>query len=177
MIKKIISIVSILIVSLIIGVSIYSWNAASILGDSMPMPFKIGYGVILSGSMEPNLSVNDLVIVKKSNNYQVNDIVVYQSGYDLITHRIVKIDGDWIITKGDANNIEDDKITKTSIKGKVILVIPYVGIITNILKQPIGIVIMVALSVILLELSYKNNTNKKEELEIIKDEIDSLKNK
>ena len=45
--------------------------------------------VVLSGSMEPTLSVDDLVIVRAAEDYAVGDVVVYQSGHSLVIHRIV----------------------------------------------------------------------------------------
>ena len=52
------------IISLMIGLRMYYWNSSSLVGNSMPMPFGYGASVVLSGSMEPALSVNDVVIVK-----------------------------------------------------------------------------------------------------------------
>ena len=53
-----------------LGVNIYLANARGILGRQMPMPFGYGIGVVLSGSMEPSLSKNDLIIVKESKELQ-----------------------------------------------------------------------------------------------------------
>ena len=46
-------ILMIVVISLVIGLSIYSWNARRVVGNSLPMPFGIGSSVVLSGSMEP----------------------------------------------------------------------------------------------------------------------------
>ena len=44
------------------GINVYLWNASSLAGNAMPMPFGFGMAVVLSGSMEPVLSVNDLLL-------------------------------------------------------------------------------------------------------------------
>lgn len=79
--------------------------------------------VIKSNSMYPKLKINDIIIIKKSNNYNVKDIITYSTDNEvLITHRIVKSCEDGFITKGDNNNSEDNELVKLeNIKGKVIL--------------------------------------------------------
>ena len=81
------------IISLIIGLSVYRWNAERLAGNAMPMPFGFGMSVVLSGSMEPELSVNDLIIIAESDSYETGDTVVYQSQGDLIIHKIIETDG------------------------------------------------------------------------------------
>ena len=90
------------VLALIIGINLYSFNATTLAGNAMPMRFGIGSAVVLSGSMEPTLSVNDYVIVQAADSYAVGDIVVYQSGNSLVIHRVVEIDGENIIARGDA---------------------------------------------------------------------------
>ncbi|MGB9709852.1 MAG: signal peptidase I [Infirmifilum sp.] len=98
--------------------------------------FSLGYllhtqvplAVVSSWSMEPTLHVGDIVVVYGASQYSIGDIVVYESPSGLIVHRIVGVNGDKFITKGDANpypdSIHPDKFT---IKGRVIFVIPYIG--------------------------------------------------
>jgi signal peptidase len=79
----------------------------------------LGYtaAVVMSGSMEPTLSVDDLVIIRKTDTISPGDIILYQIEGDLVIHRIVEIDGDTITTKGDANNTMDTPFDKSCIKG------------------------------------------------------------
>ena len=71
----------------------------------------------------PILKIKDIIIIKKSNTYNVNDIITYNTENEvLITHRIVKSCEGGFITKGDNNNSEDNELVKLeNIKGKVIL--------------------------------------------------------
>lgn len=83
--------------------------------------FDYSYFKIISGSMEKEIKVNDLVIVKLTSDVKKNDIITYKrEDNKIITHRIIKIEEDTIITKGDANFKEDRPIYRNQIIGKVI---------------------------------------------------------
>ena len=70
--------------------------------------------------MEPTLNVKDLIVVKKTSNISKNDIITYIDGKDFITHRVIKIEGNTLTTKGDSNNSDDVRIDKSKVIGKVI---------------------------------------------------------
>lgn len=174
--KPILRYILLAVVGIMIGLCVYSQNAKGIVKNEMPMPFGYGMSVVLSGSMEDRLSVDDLVIIKATDDYQVNDIVLYQDGNSLVIHRILAIDGDTVTTKGDANNAADEPINKSQIKGVLIYDIAGVGAVVHLLKQPISVVIILAAALLLTELSYrKEKDNDTEELDTIKDEIERLK--
>ncbi len=174
--KSVIRISVLVLLAVLIGVSIYSINASMLGGNALPMPFGFGMTVVLSGSMEPELSVDDLLIVTPSDTYEVGDVVVYQTQRTAVVHRIVAINGDKIITRGDANNTEDDPIAKENIKGKVIFAIPFIGLIVNLIKTPFGTILLLGAAVWLLEASFKKEKDKKaEELAAIRREIEELK--
>jgi len=74
----------------------------------------------------------DILVVKgeKLENLKVGDVIVFSVSNQRvpIVHRIVKIDGDVFITKGDHNRLEDHYSTKyEDIHGKVIFIIPKLG--------------------------------------------------
>ena len=175
-IKTVIRIALLVLVSLIIGLNIYSINASRLGGDSVPMPFGLGAAAVLSGSMEPELSVGDLLIVVESTDYEVDDIIVFQDGRTAVTHRIVSISEDEVITRGDANNTDDSPILYSQIKGKVVIAIPLVGYAVNMVKTPIGTVCILALAIFLMERSFRAEKEQdKKRLEEIKTEIEKLK--
>lgn len=174
--KSVIRISVLVLLAVLIGVSIYSINASMLGGNALPMPFGFGMTVVLSGSMEPELSVDDLLIVTPSDTYEVGDVVVYQTQRTAVVHRIVAINGDKIITRGDANNTDDDPIAKENIKGKVVFAIPFIGLIVNLIKTPFGTILLLGAAVWLLEASFKKEKDKKaEELAAIRREIEELK--
>lgn len=161
---------------LALGINVYMMNASRLMGNQIPMPFGVGFAVVLSGSMEPEMSTGDLIVVCEDNDYKVSDVVVYQNGYSLIVHRIVGIDGDEVVTKGDANNINDAAISVSDIKGKVVMTIPYLGKVMTLIKSPIATVLIVLAAIVLIESSYKEDRKSdNEDLERIREEIRKLK--
>lgn len=93
--------------------------------DKIPNIFGYSLLRIASGSMESKYHVGDYIIIKEQNKYEVNDVVTYIDDYNnLVTHRIVKIDENEVITKGDANNTEDEPFDIVNIQGKVVYKLP-----------------------------------------------------
>ena len=84
---------------------------------------------IETGSMEDNIHAGDYILIYKKKSYKVGEIVTFKKDDYFVTHRIIKKDGNKIITKGDANNTEDEEISNDVIVGKVI----YNGGLLNIL--------------------------------------------
>jgi len=89
--------------------------------------------VVTSWSMEPTLHVGDLIVVSGREPLRIGDVIVYaKPNGELIVHRLVAVEeglqGTLFITKGDANpNVDDPPVDPGRVKGKVILVIPYLG--------------------------------------------------
>ena len=124
-----------------------------------------GYTVfeVSTGSMAKTINVYDVILVKITKDVNENDIVTYKNEDELITHRIMEINGDKIITKGDANNTEDREITKDAIIGKVISVYPRVGIWTKVFSEP-NVLICVFITLILIGIAISKDKiqNRKE---------------
>ena len=131
-----------------IMIKVYHKNYVSTFGYSM---FEIA-----TGSMEPTLNVYDFILVKSDKNLKVNDIITYKEDDSFITHRIISIEGDNLITKSDANNSEDKIINKDKVIGKVVKIFPKLGIIKNIIITPkIMISFLIFILLLNLSLSYK----------------------
>lgn len=174
--KMILRTLLIIFVSLVVGFNLYTWNAQSLMGNTLPMPFGYGAAVVLTGSMEPTIHVNDVILVAEQPTYAENEIAVYQSGSILVVHRILDITDGMVTTKGDANNAPDAPIELSAVKGKVVGVIPGVGGIVKILKTPTATAIMLVGAVLLLEASFRKDKAKgDDQLEKIKEEIRKLK--
>lgn len=121
------------------------------------LPSLFGYSIVtvLSGSMEPEFSPGDMLLIKAQKDYEVGDIVTYEDQSSYVTHRIIEEDQDSYLTKGDANNAPDGKrIPKENIYGAVHLVIPGVGNLVLFLKSPFGILVMIIIFLVLTELSF-----------------------
>lgn len=174
--RSIIRISLLVLLAALIGLSVYSMNARMLGGNAVPMPFGFGLTVVLSGSMEPELSVDDLLVVVAQDSYEVGDVVVFQNQRTAVVHRIIAINGEEIITRGDANSSDDDPITLANIKGRVALAIPFVGYIVHLIKTPVGTLVLLGMAFWLLEASFKKEkAEKKNELDAIRQEIEALK--
>ncbi len=82
---------------------------------------KIQIYVVSTGSMEDNIHIGDYILIYTKDDYKVGDVVTFRNGNYLVTHRIIRKDNNNYITKGDANNMEDEEIFKKDIVGKVII--------------------------------------------------------
>lgn len=114
-----------------------------------------GAYVIVSGSMEPSIHVNDAIVIKRteSTDIEVGDVVTYRSldpSYYgiMITHRIIDIvneDGEIkYVTKGDANQTRDRSLVSLDqIYGEVIMRIPKLGYLQYFLATAYGWIIAV----------------------------------
>lgn len=170
--------VLILVISLTLGLTVYTWNAKRMMHNELPMPFGVGASVVLTGSMEPTLRVNDLVVVRRADEYNVGDIVVFQQGNQLIIHRIIEKNDEEakITTKGDANNIDDGQIPVSAVKGKYSFRVPFVGLIVKGLKTVPGIIIVLGLSAFLMIRSWRNERMESDkDLDDLRKQIAELK--
>lgn len=174
--RAILRIAIIVLMAVLIGASVYSINAARLAGNSLPMPLGFGATVVLSGSMEPTLSVGDLLIVVPSEEYSIGDIVVYESSGISVVHRIIALEDGMAVTQGDANNASDDPISTSSVKGRVVAAIPMLGYLVQLIQTPIVTVILIILAIWLMEASFKHDkeSDEQEREQLIK-EIERLK--
>ena len=99
---------------------------------------------VTSQSMYPDLKRGDLVFIQgvdKAADLRVGDIIAFDSGDGFGIHRIVRIDGPTITTKGDANLIADEPIVFDQVIGRTLTIrgrlakIPYLGNIPVLFKQ------------------------------------------
>jgi len=165
-----------IIIGLFLGVNAYFANAKGLLGNALPMPFGYGIANVMSGSMEPTFSKGALILVKETDQIETGDIVVYQSGSILVVHRIMEIDGNIIVTQGDANNVADDPFDQSLIKGKVIGWIPGLGTVAEVLKRPMVSIFLFLAAFFLSEAAFRRERDEDEQKkELLKEEIRRLK--
>jgi len=102
--------------------------------------------VVISGSMEPAIQTGSVVIVSPivPDTIRKGDIIMYSSldKKSLTTHRVVTVESEptlRFITKGDANKNSDIiPISPGQIVGIVAFTIPYLGLLTQFIKTPLG---------------------------------------
>ena len=156
-VSKIINIIIIILTTVIIIVDLYIMYQKLIKKEGTVKIGGYSAFIITSGSMEPTIKVDDLIIVKEQTTYNEQDIITYKNEKgSMITHRIMKIESDQeIYTKGDNNNTPDDPITLLQIQGKMLFQIKNFGKIVEIMQSPITIVIMIGLIFISLRMNTK----------------------
>lgn len=133
-------VLGILVCLLIIILGIQTYNKL-IVHDETAGILGYNYKTVLTGSMEPAIPVGSIVITKEQSSYEMEDIISFQEEGAIITHRIISIDRERYITKGDANNVADtEEVQQKQILGKVILTIPLLGYLVMWLMSPVGII-------------------------------------
>lgn len=118
-----------------------------------------GYKIykVSSKSMEPNLKYNDFILIKKNSSFKENDIITFKVDDNYLTHRVVSIDGDKIITKGDAIDFNNDAITNDMVEGKMIYKFVVLTVINYFLFRPIFWVIFLLAAIFILYFKMKKN--------------------
>jgi signal peptidase I len=149
------------IISILTILGIYYMIQIKILKKDYANIYGYTFFEVATGSMADTINIGDVVIVKINDEIQENDIIVYKEENSFITHRIIEINEESIITRGDANNSEDKPIQANQILGKVVYNIPQIGTWRRILATPDVIGMIFGIIIILIIMYIK--TSKSEE--------------
>ncbi len=126
----------------IIFVVLIIWGTPKVLAKVLDTPYPIAS--ITSSSMWPVLKSGDMVFirgVKGKSDIKVGDIVVYNNERGFTIHRVIKLGEETFITKGDANNVEDQPVKYQELIGKTVnfkgkpLHLPLLGKLSQIYKK------------------------------------------
>ena len=167
--KKLINIIiTFLCVILIIIILINIKNFSLRNSDRIPSYFGYQFLIERSDSMAKSIMTNDLIIIRKQDNYKVGDIISYlTSDNSLITHRIVDKKNNCFVTKGDNNIAEDKDLVCNNIKGKVLTnfsqlggALYFISSITGLLSILLVIIILLMLDLFVNKLILKKSSVK-----------------
>ena len=147
-------------------------------------PGLFGYRmyVIVSPSMEPQIKVGDIIISKEytGGELAVGDVVTYEGksgdvAGKIITHEIISIDGDHVITKGTANLSADPVICREDIlavmKYQPAVLSAIYGVLTStagfvcLLLLPLAAVIVSEIVSLVLEIKKEGGANDEDKSE------------
>ena len=95
-----------------------------------PLGGPVSYVVTDGISMQPELHEGDLVIVRETGEYDIGDVVAYESESlgRVVLHRIIDVVDDRYIFQGDNNDfVDQDEPTLGSLLGEEWIVLPGVG--------------------------------------------------
>lgn len=122
------------------ALSLWQVISVTVLKQEQPELFGYSHLAVLSGSMEPAISAGDLIIIHRQKEYDTGDIITFSEEGSYTTHRITGLENGTFRTRGDANNVEDERpVAGDRIRGRVILVIPAAGEILLFLRTPVGL--------------------------------------
>ena len=109
--------------------------------------------------MSPYIVKNDIIIVKLNSEIKKNDVITYKLKNDFITHRVVSINKTSYLTRGDYNNVGDEPIPKKDVVGKVVKILPKLGIWKDIIMTP-KVFVLLFITTLLFSSSFKDWTKK-----------------
>lgn len=152
------------IVSILIIIGVYYIVQIKVFQNEYSNLFGYTFFEVATGSMSNTIEIGDIVVVKITKEVNKNEIIVYRDGDNFVTHRLIEKDGDKLVAKGDANNSEDKPITEEQILGRVICVIPKIGIWRKIFLSPEIIGLILALIFLLgIVFQFISNTEERKD--------------
>ena len=130
------------------------------ISGNVPSAFGYQLYVVVSPSMEPQIEVGDVILSKEYDGeaLKVGDVVTYlgktgdMSG-KMITHEIVRIDGDEIVTKGTANQTEDPPISKSDVYSVMLYNTVVISALYGVMTSTAGFICLVVLPLVLMIIS------------------------
>jgi signal peptidase len=109
--------------------------------------FLDGYSVFIvkSDSMKPVFKSGDIVVIGNPGLPFVKDIapgriISFERNSEIVTHRVVSIEGDSISTRGDAqDNIDPWQVSRFfDVRGCYMFHVPYIGLVSAFIKTRLG---------------------------------------
>ena len=146
----------IVIIAVCLGLALYNFIQVKVLNKGYANYFGYTYFHTISGSMENYINIDDFVFVKLTDKVNKDDVVSFKNENMIITHRVVEINDEQIVTKGDANNTIDKPITKSQILGKVIYIGRGYGKFLKIISEPI-VFLSFFVTIILFNLAFSED--------------------
>lgn len=146
--SKILKVASYCLLGVIVCMSLFVVTLR-FLGESTSI-FGYSFYYVLTESMEPEIMAGEMIIGKETDpeDLKVGDIVTYtgESGSfagKIITHKIIRIDGDIITTQGVANDIPDPPIYSSRVMSRYVATIPLAGKIFSVINSKFGFIFLI----------------------------------
>lgn len=157
--KRILNVVLTIVILLLAFVLVLT-TVTRITGNT---PSIFGYSIfrVSTGSMQPELMIGDVILTKEVddvNSLQVGDVITYRGTIGeyanmMITHKIVKAPYEengktYVVTKGVANDIEDQPVEASRISSKLVCKIPFLDWIYGFFLTPWGLLTAILLIIV-----------------------------
>lgn len=158
--KLIYNIITIFVILLIVF-SMYCLIQRYVMNKEYANIFGYTFFQIETGSMSGTIEINDIIIVSITDDVHESDIITYLNNNEIITHRIIKENGDTLTTKGDANNTDDKPIQREQVIGKVVYILSGFGVWKKVFSDwKVIICIIITITIIGMVFSDKDKDNK-----------------
>jgi signal peptidase I len=111
--------------------------------------------VVDGTSMLPRFHRGDLAVVRQASRFAAGDVAAYRSRllYRVVLHRIVKVQGDRYVFKGDNNSwLDPETPSHSQLVGKLWVRVPRAGIAVNVARTPVTGALLTVLLVLVLGL-------------------------
>ena len=169
--SNILSLIIGLILSVVLIINISIMIQAKKDKDKVPSVFGIKPFMVLSGSMEHEIKIGDLILTKivDPSTLTTNDVIAFRDAENTVTtHRIIDIvvqdDVPYFITKGDNNNAQDKNLVEyKDVEGIYIGRIPGVGSIMKSLADPTVVMVIVVGITVVFVISFMISNQRQQE--------------
>ncbi len=153
---------NILMVIFVVTIFIVAYNflQLKLLNKDYVSFFGYSFFEVISDSMAPTLTKQDVIIIKKNDNYIKDSIITYKANNAFVTHRVIEVNSNFYLTRGDANNATDVPVLKEDVVGEVVITLKGLGIWRNILLDPQFLIVLIILVVIINSYFFKDGTLK-----------------
>lgn len=124
---------------------------AVVIGGFVFVHFSPDYNMYLvrSESMKPAINMGDMVVIGPLDGplrgvVEPGSIVTYRRGAELVTHRVLSVDGSTLATKGDAMEDADPwPVSLSDVRGVYLFRIPSIGYFSNFIRTKLGWLVVV----------------------------------
>ena len=122
-----------------------------VIGGFVFVHFSPDYNMYLvrSESMKPAINMGDMVVIGPLDGpirgeAKPGSIVTYLRGTELVTHRVLSVDGSTLLTKGDAVEDADPwPVSLSDVRGVYLFRIPGMGYAQNFIRTKLGWLLVV----------------------------------
>lgn len=148
---------TVFIVTFVILVTVMIMTVTMRINGETPSIFGYSIFRVSSGSMEPQLQIGDVILMKECDPMELKkgDIITYKGVYGemagkAVTHRVVKEpfkkgNDYYIQTKGDASQVVDYDVNINNVMGKLERELPFFSWLYGIFITPFGLLIIIIL--------------------------------
>ncbi len=148
--------VLIFIIVMTILILVYNFYQLKVVKRDYVPFFDYAIFEVVSNSMSPEINKDDVVIVKISSKINKGDVITYKMQDAFVTHRVLEINKNHYLTKGDANNTNDAPVNNENVVGKVVRTIPSLGTWRKVVVDPVFLISVIGFLALMNYIVFKN---------------------